>query len=59
MYLKAYNHVIYPVPSAEQWPRSSQPNIEPPKARAAPGRPKKVRERGVDKPRNLSAIRTR
>jgi hypothetical protein len=57
MYLNAYDHVIYPVPSAEQWPRGSQPNIDPPKGRAAPGRPKKVRERGVDEPRNSSAIR--
>jgi hypothetical protein len=57
MYLAAYDHVIFPVPSAEQWPRGSQPNIEPPKTRAAPGRPRKVRERGVDEPRNSSAIR--
>jgi hypothetical protein len=57
MYLNAYNHVIYHVPSAEQWPKGIQPNIEPPKARATPGRPKKVRERGVDEPRNSSAIR--
>jgi hypothetical protein len=57
MYLVAYNHVIYPVPSAKQLPRGSQPNIEPPKGRVAPGRPRKVREMGVDKPRNSSAIR--
>jgi hypothetical protein len=57
MYLAAYDHVIYPVPSAEQWPRDNQPNIEPPKARAALGRPRKVREMGVDEPRNSSAIR--
>jgi hypothetical protein len=57
MYLVAYDHVIFPVPSAEQWPRGSQPNIEPPKIRAAPGRPRQVREIGVDEPRNSSAIR--
>jgi hypothetical protein len=57
MYLAAYDHVIYPVPSAKQWPRGSQPNIEPPKVRAASGRPRKMRERGVDEPRNSSAVR--
>ena len=54
-YFKAYNHMIYLMPSV--WPRSNQPKIEPPNARAAPGRPKKMRERGVDEPRNSSAIR--
>jgi hypothetical protein len=57
MYLAAYDHMIFSVPSAEQWPRGSQPNIEPPKIRATPGKPRKVRKMGVDEPKNLSAIR--
>ena len=56
-YFKAYNHMIHHVPSVEQWPRSNKPKIEPPKVRAASGKPKKMRERGVNKPRNSSAIR--
>ncbi|XP_059463443.1 uncharacterized protein LOC132192169 [Corylus avellana] len=57
MDLKCYDYIIYPVPSEEQWPRSGQPNIEPPKSRVTPGRPKKLRNIGVEEPRNPSAIR--
>jgi hypothetical protein len=45
------------VPSEEQWPRSDQPKIDPPKLRVTSGRPKKVRQRGVKEPRNLNSIR--
>jgi hypothetical protein len=44
-YFKAYDHIFYLLPSGNQWLRSNQPKIEPPKARSAPGRPKKVRQR--------------
>jgi hypothetical protein len=50
-YLKTYQPIIYPVPSEEQWPRSNQPIIEPPKTRVAPGRPRKVRIRGDEEPK--------
>jgi hypothetical protein len=56
-YLRAYQPIIYPVPSEEQWPRSNQPRIEPPKSRAAPGRPKKVRQRGIEEPKNPNTMR--
>lgn len=56
-YLKTYQSIIYPVPSEEQWPRSNQPIIEPPKARIAPGRPRKVRVRGAEELKNPNAIR--
>jgi hypothetical protein len=56
MYLKSYDHIVYPVPIEEQWPRSNQPKIEPPKSRATPDRPKKVRQMGVEEPRNLNSI---
>jgi hypothetical protein len=45
------------VPSEDQWPRSNQPKIEPPKARAALDIPKKIRQRGADEPRNFNSIR--
>jgi hypothetical protein len=51
-YLKTYQPIIYPMPSEEQWPRSNQPTIEPPKASVAPRRPKKIRQRGIEELRN-------
>jgi hypothetical protein len=56
-YLRTYQPIIYPVPSQDQWPRSNQPAIEPPKSRVAPGRPRKVRIRGVEEPKNPNTIR--
>jgi len=57
MYLKAYAPIIYPVPSEEQWVRTNQPKVEPPKSRATIGRPKKVRNRGADETSNPYSIR--
>lgn len=57
MYLKAYTPIIYPVPSEEQWARTNQPIIEPPKARASSGRPKKLRNRGADETLNPYTVR--
>jgi hypothetical protein len=57
MHFKSYDYIVYPVPSEEQWPRSDQPKIEPPKSRETPGKPKKVRHKGADNPRNSNAIR--
>jgi hypothetical protein len=51
-YLRTYRPIIYPVPSEDQWPLSNQPIIEPPQSRATPGRPRKIRSRGVDEPKN-------
>jgi hypothetical protein len=56
-YLKTYQPIIYPVPSEEQWPRSNQPIIEPPKTRVASGRPRKVRIRRDEEPKNPNTIR--
>jgi hypothetical protein len=56
-YLRTYQPMIYSVPSEDQWPRSDQPIIEPPKSRATPGRPRKIRFRGVKETRNPNAIR--
>ena len=58
-WLKSYDHIFYPMPSEEQWPRSNQPKIEPPKSRVTLGRPKKVWQRGVKEPRNPNSIRKR
>jgi hypothetical protein len=56
-YLRTYRPIIYSVPSQDQWPRSNQPIIEPPKSRVAYGRPRKVRIRGVEEPKNPNTIR--
>jgi hypothetical protein len=57
MYLKAYEPIVCPVPSEEQWVKTDMDNIEPPKYRVAPGRPKKARKRGPDEPKNPNRIR--
>jgi hypothetical protein len=56
-YKMAYDPMIYPVPSEDQWVRTGQDEVDPPVVRAAPGRPKKVRRRGPDEPRNPHCIR--
>jgi hypothetical protein len=46
MYKKAYKPVIYLMPSEEKWIKSQHYMMEPPVARATPGRPKKLRKKG-------------
>jgi hypothetical protein len=53
MYKKAYEPVIYPMPSEEQRIKTHHDMLEPPVARATPGRPKKLRKMGVDESRDL------
>lgn len=57
MYKKAYDPMIYPMPSEEQWVRTNEDKVEPPVYRPAVGRPKKLRRRGPDEPRNPYCIR--
>jgi hypothetical protein len=52
MYLKACEPIIYPILSEEQWVRTNQPKIEPPKSRATISRPKKVRNRSANETSN-------
>jgi hypothetical protein len=60
MYKKAYEPVIYPMPSQEQWIPTQHDKLEPPVSRVALGRPKKVRKRQVDEhrdPKNPNRMR--
>jgi hypothetical protein len=50
-YKKAYEFIVYPMPSEEQWLRTEHEKVEPPKSRLTPGRPKKVRIRAPDEAR--------
>jgi hypothetical protein len=53
-YKKAYIPIIYPMPSEEQWVHTEGHDIlEPPRTRIAPGRPRKLRNRGLDESRDL------
>jgi hypothetical protein len=52
MYKKAYDPVIYLMPSKKQWVTTQHDMLEPPIARVAPGRPKKLRKMGVDESRD-------
>jgi hypothetical protein len=45
------------VPSKDQWVRTDQDEVDPPILRATPGRPKKVRRRGPEEPRNPYCMR--
>lgn len=52
MYKKAYEPIIYPMPSEEQWIKTQHEELEPPVARVTPGRPKKLRKMGVNESRD-------
>jgi hypothetical protein len=56
-YKKAYDPMIYPVPSEDQWVRTGQDEVDPPALRASPGRPKRLRRRGPDEPKNSHCMR--
>jgi len=55
-YKKAYDPMIYPIPSEDLWVRTGQDEVDP-FVRATPGKPKKVRRRGPDEPRNPHCMR--
>jgi hypothetical protein len=57
MYKKAYDLMIFLMPSQDQWVRTSQDAIEPPDYRNAPGRPKKIKRMRPNEPRNPNAIK--
>ncbi|KAL7257647.1 hypothetical protein ACSBR1_003874 [Camellia fascicularis] len=48
-YLRAYNHIIYPMNGQDMWLKTGFPKIKPPKYYIKPGRPKKVRIREPNK----------
>jgi hypothetical protein len=56
-YKRAYDPMIFSIPSQDQWVRSNQDAIEPLDYRVAPGKPKKIRRMGPDELRNTNAIR--
>ena len=51
-YMKAYEPIIYPVASMEQWRRTSIDPLEPPKDKIQRGRPKIKRKRHPSEPKN-------
>jgi hypothetical protein len=50
-YKKAYDPMIYLVPSEDQWVKTGQDEVDPPIIRSTPRRPKKIRRRGPDEPK--------
>jgi hypothetical protein len=54
---KAYEHVVYPILGEEQWSKTNGEHVDPPMVRIQPGRPRVVRTRGPDEPRNQYKIR--
>jgi hypothetical protein len=57
MLKKAYEHVVYPMPSEEQWTKTNDVHVGPPVVRIQPGRPRVVRTRGPEEPKNQYRIR--
>jgi hypothetical protein len=57
MYKRAYDPIIFPMTSQDQWVRTNQDAIEPLDYKVALGRPKNIRRRRPDEPRNPNAIR--
>ena len=60
VYKKAYAPVIYPMPSKEQWIKTSHDKLVPPRGRITPSRPKKQRRKATDEsrdPKNSNRIR--
>ncbi|XP_027166420.1 uncharacterized protein LOC113766425 [Coffea eugenioides] len=51
-YLRAYVYSIGAVPSKEHWIDSGMQQLNPPFVKKKPGRPKKLRRRGPDEPRD-------
>jgi hypothetical protein len=49
--------MIYPVPSKDQWVRTGQDEVDPHIVRPTPGRPKKIKRRGPNEPRNPYCMR--
>jgi hypothetical protein len=49
--------MIYPMPCEDQWVRTRQDEVDPYVVRAAPGKPKKLRRKGPDEPRNPYCMR--
>jgi hypothetical protein len=52
VYKKAYTLVNYPMPSEEQWVKTSHDKLEPPRGRIALGRPKRQRRRAPNESRD-------
>jgi len=57
MLKKAYEPVVYPMPGEEQWTKTNGEHVDPPMSRIQPGRPRTLRTRGPDEPRNQYRIR--
>lgn len=57
MYKKAYDEIVYPMPGEDHWIKTNYEKIDPPLYRIQPGRPKKVRIRGPEEPKNPYRMR--
>ncbi|KAL3510680.1 hypothetical protein ACH5RR_030081 [Cinchona calisaya] len=53
-YKLAYKHVIMPIPFKEDWVQTGKDPTEPPEIKKRPGRPRKVRRKGIDEQRNAT-----
>lgn len=57
MLKKAYNEIVYPMLGEDHWTKTNGEHIDLPMAKIQPGRPRKVRTRGPDKPKNQYRMR--
>jgi hypothetical protein len=57
MLKKAYEPIVYPMPGEEQWTKTNCEYVDPPVVRIQPGRPRVVRTRVPNEPRNQYRMR--
>jgi hypothetical protein len=57
MYKKAYNAIVYHMPGEDQWIKTNCDHVNPPMIRIQPGRPRRLRTRGREEPRNQYRMR--
>jgi hypothetical protein len=57
MLRKAYDPIVYPMPGEEQWTKTNNEHVDPPVVRIQSGRPRVVRTRGPDEPKNQYRMR--
>ncbi|KAI8566916.1 hypothetical protein RHMOL_Rhmol02G0079600 [Rhododendron molle] len=56
-YVRSYAEIINPIPDQTQWVHTEYDAIMAPPLRRPSGRPKKLRRRAVDEPKNPNAVR--
>ena len=55
--MAAYEPIVYPINGSQMWPKTGLPSLKPPKIKRQAGRPKKLRKRQFNEPRDSTHMR--